>query len=90
MFLQHVKSTGTSGNMLVAKVYVYRSVCFSPFWTYVGGINVSIMTANKIPPSLPFARPRTKAKTLVVDQELLLCRLHFKDAMFIKKFSSAI
>jgi hypothetical protein len=46
MFLQNVNSTGTSGNTLVAKVYVYRSVCFPPFWTYVGGINVSITTAN--------------------------------------------
>jgi hypothetical protein len=42
------------------------------------------------PQSLPFAHPRAKAKMLVVDQELLLCRLHFKDAMFITKFSSAI
>jgi hypothetical protein len=53
MFLQHVKSTSTSGNMLVAKVYVYRSVCFPPFWTYVGGINVSITIANKIPQAYP-------------------------------------
>jgi len=39
MFLQHVKSTGTSGIWLVAKVYV----C----------INVSITTANKIPQAYP-------------------------------------
>jgi len=31
------------------------------------------------PPSLPFARPRAKAKALVVDQELLQCRLYFKN-----------
>jgi hypothetical protein len=42
------------------------------------------------PPSLPFARPRAKAKTLIVDQELLLCRLHFKSVMPITKFSSLI
>ena len=45
---------------------------------------------QQIPPSLPFARPRAKAKTLVVDQELLQCRLHFKGARLITKFSSAI
>jgi hypothetical protein len=46
MFPQYINSTGTSGNMLVVKVYVCRSVQFSPFWTYVGYINVSVMTAN--------------------------------------------
>jgi hypothetical protein len=53
MFMQNVNSTGTSGNTLVANVYVYRSVCFPPFWTYVGGINVSITTTNKIPQAYP-------------------------------------
>lgn len=42
------------------------------------------------PPSLLFARPRAKAKTLVVDQDLLLCRLYFKGARFITKFFSVI
>ena len=31
------------------------------------------MNRQQNPPSLPFARPRAKAKMLVVDQELLLC-----------------
>jgi hypothetical protein len=31
MFMQSVDSTGTSGNRLVVKVYVCRSVCFPPF-----------------------------------------------------------
>jgi hypothetical protein len=50
-FCNHINSTGISGNMSVAKVYVCRSVCFSPFWSYVGGINVSITTANTKPSS---------------------------------------
>jgi hypothetical protein len=45
---------------------------------------------QQTPPSLPFACPRAKAKTLVVDQELLQCWLHFKYARFITKFSTAI
>jgi hypothetical protein len=61
MFLQHVKSTGTSGNMLVAMVYVYRSVCFPPFRTYVGGISMSITITNKIPQVYPL---------LVLEQKL--------------------
>ena len=31
------------------------------------------MNRQQNPPSLPFARPRAKAKTLVVDPELILC-----------------
>ena len=42
------------------------------------------------PLSLPFAHPQANAMTLVVDQELLLCRLHFKSTMSITQFSSLI
>jgi hypothetical protein len=45
---------------------------------------------QQTPPSLPFARPRAKAKPLVVDQELLLRQLYFKFARFITKFFIAI
>ena len=40
---------------------------------------------QQTPPSLPFARPQAKAKVLVVDQELLQCRLFFTSAMLIPK-----
>jgi hypothetical protein len=45
---------------------------------------------QQTPPSLPFARPRAKVKMLVIDQELLLCQLHFKYGRFITKFSTII
>jgi hypothetical protein len=45
-FCIHINSTGTSGNRLEAYVYVCIDVYFPPFWAYVGGINMSIMTAN--------------------------------------------
>jgi hypothetical protein len=48
-FCIHINSTGTSGNRSEAYVYVCIDVYFSPFWTYVGGINMSITTANKLP-----------------------------------------
>jgi hypothetical protein len=61
MFLQSVDSTSTSGNRLVVKVYVYRSVCFPPFWNYVGSLNVLITTSNKLPQAYPL---------LVLEQKL--------------------
>jgi len=42
------------------------------------------------PLSLPFACPQAKAKMLVVDQELLLCRLQLKSTMSITRYSSLI
>jgi hypothetical protein len=45
-FCIYIISTGTSGNMSVAQVYVCMNVYFPPFWNYVGGIDGSIMTAN--------------------------------------------
>jgi hypothetical protein len=47
-FCNHIISTGTSGNMSIAHVHVCMNVYFSPFWNYVGGINMSIMTANSV------------------------------------------
>jgi hypothetical protein len=46
-FCIHINSAGTSGNRSEAYVYVCIDVYFSPFWAYVGGINLSIMTTNK-------------------------------------------
>jgi hypothetical protein len=60
-FCYHVNSTGTSGNMSVAQVYVCINVYFPPFWNYVGGINVSITTTNKLPQAYPL---------LVLEQKL--------------------
>jgi hypothetical protein len=40
---------------------------------------------QQTPPSLPFVHPWAKAMMLVVDQELLLCQLHFKYARFYNK-----
>jgi hypothetical protein len=48
-FCIHINSTGASGNRSEAYVYVCIDVYFPPFWAYVGGINLSIMTANKLP-----------------------------------------
>ena len=45
-FCIHINSTGTSGNRSEAHVYVCINVYFPPFWAYVGGKNLSIMTAN--------------------------------------------
>jgi hypothetical protein len=45
-FCIHTNSTGTSGNRSEAYVYVCIDVHFPSFWAYVGGINLSIMTAN--------------------------------------------
>jgi hypothetical protein len=45
-FCIHINSTGTSENMSEAYVYVCIDVYFRPFWAYVGGINLSITTAN--------------------------------------------
>jgi hypothetical protein len=45
-FCIYIISTSTSGNTLVAQVYVCMNVYFPPFWNYVGGIDVSITTAN--------------------------------------------
>ena len=57
-----------------------------PIWW----LNLVVEDRQQDPPSLPFARPRAKAKTLVVDQELLQCRLYFKSTMSITKYSSLI
>jgi hypothetical protein len=46
-------STGIHGNRSVAHVYVCIDVYFPPFWAYVGGINLSIRTANKLPQVYP-------------------------------------
>jgi hypothetical protein len=48
-FYNHMNSTGTSGNISVAQVYVCMNVYFPPLWNYVGGINVSIRTAKSWP-----------------------------------------
>jgi hypothetical protein len=45
-FYIYIISTGTSGNMSVAQVYVCMNVYFPLFWNYVGGIDVSITTTN--------------------------------------------
>jgi hypothetical protein len=45
-FCNHIISTNTSGNRSIAQVYVCMNVYFPPFWNYVGGINMSLMTAN--------------------------------------------
>jgi hypothetical protein len=45
-FCIHINSTGTSGNRSKTYVYVSIDVYFPPFWAYVGGINLSITTAN--------------------------------------------
>ena len=63
-------------------VYSFSDLC----WRYFIVLN----DRQQVPPSLPFARPWAKSKDLVVDQELLLCRLHFINARFITKISSAI
>jgi hypothetical protein len=39
-------STGIHGNRSVAHIYVCIDVYFPPFGDYVGGINLSISTAN--------------------------------------------
>jgi len=57
-----------------------------PIWW----LNLVVEDRQQDPPSLPFAHPRAKAKTLVVDQELLQCRLQFTSTMFITKYSSLI
>jgi hypothetical protein len=46
-FCIHINSIGTSGNRSEAYVYVCIDVYFPPFWAYVGGINLSITTANR-------------------------------------------
>jgi hypothetical protein len=48
-FYIRINSIGTSGNRSEVYVYVCIDVYFPPFWAYVGGINLSIMTANKLP-----------------------------------------
>jgi hypothetical protein len=70
-------------------ICVYRCI-FSSFLGLCWRYKSIDKDHQKNPPSLPFAHPRAKAKTLVVDQELLQCRLHFKYARFITKFSTAI
>ena len=57
-----------------------------PIWW----LNLVVEDRQQDPPSLPFAHPRAKAKTLVVDQELLQCWLYFKSTMSITKYSSLI
>jgi hypothetical protein len=52
-FCFQINSTGTSGNRSESYVYVCIDVYFPPFWTYVGSINMSIMTANKLPQAYP-------------------------------------
>jgi hypothetical protein len=52
-FCIHINSMGTSGNRLEAYVYVCIDVYFPPFWAYVGGINLSITTTNKLPQAYP-------------------------------------
>jgi hypothetical protein len=47
-FLLLIKISSTSGNWLIAKVYVYESVQFPPFWTYAGSIKSSLSTANTL------------------------------------------
>jgi hypothetical protein len=70
-------------------ICVYRCIFFfflGLYWRYKSVDKDHQQT----PPSLPFAHPRAKAKTLVIDQELLQCRLHFNYARFITKFSTAV
>jgi hypothetical protein len=76
--------------MSVAHVYVLYECIFSFFLELCWWYRCVDDDCQQTPLSLPFACPRAKAKMLVVDQELLQCRLHFKYARFITKFSTTI
>jgi hypothetical protein len=54
-------------------MYVCIDVYFPPFWSYVGGINLSIRTTNKLLQAYSLLVLEQKLRILVVDQELLLC-----------------
>jgi hypothetical protein len=47
MFLHGDNNSSTSGNMLVVMYMCIETCSSSPFWMNVGGINVSIRSANK-------------------------------------------
>jgi hypothetical protein len=89
-FLQGNEYYGTSGNTSVVMYMCVETCSSSPFWLNVGGINVSITTAKKLPQAYPLLILEQKLRILVVDQELLLRRSHFEDTMSITKFSLAI
>jgi hypothetical protein len=46
MFLHGDNNSSTSGNTLVVMYMCVETCSYSPFWMNVGGINVSIRTAN--------------------------------------------
>src|SRR5919201_1904204 len=66
------------------KIYI------SPFLILIWRYRFVDKDRQQDPPSLPFARPEQSWAFWVVDQELLLCRLHLKCTRFISKFSTAI
>ena len=75
----------TCGTWLAILVYMSEIHAFPPLYGICWQDKSVDKDRQQTPPSLPFARPRAKAKVLVVDQELLLCRLFFTSAMLIPK-----
>ena len=67
-----------------------KSLFISPVLDINWLSDIVVKDRQQDPPSLTFARPEQTAKSLVVDQELLQCRLQFKSTMSITKYSSLI
>jgi hypothetical protein len=66
------------------------SLLISPVLSLNSWSDLIVKDRQQDPQSLTFAHPEQIAKSLVVDQELLLCRLQFTSAMLVTKYSSLI
>jgi hypothetical protein len=77
-------------NYVNTKIICVIILFISPVLDLIWRSDMVVKDHQQNPPSLTFPRPKQKAKSLVVDQELLLCRIYFINAVTITKYSSVI